>query len=185
MKMRKFRHKEYEPELYEDFEEFLRLVSDDDLLMCVHDDRVMLPLLWISKEDWKDFGNSYEEFNSREQGSFRSKQRIKREAIEAELNRRGIKWRQYSDEERDCLWFLQHLIYPTTAVTREDVEEFRRLVKANGGKVPHLRFSPSENTKLQLDQIGLIAERTRDHKGVNWSKLKDLRMALRVMDDDR
>jgi hypothetical protein len=173
-------HKENEQQVLELFEEvitshfpeYLHFVSDDDLLKCVHDDRVMVPFSWMGKKEFKDLlGDSYEDFCSRKHEC------TKPEAIEAELNRRGISWRQYSDEERDCLWSLQHLIYPTTVATPEEIEEFRRLVKANGGNVPRLKFSPSEGTKLQLEAIGLIAEWTLDGKGYEWVEIKGLKEA--------
>jgi hypothetical protein len=171
-------NKEQALELFEElltyhFAEYLRLVSDDDLLKCVHDDRVALPTAWITQEDWKDLGDSYEDFISKDHPSFGTKQK----AIEAELNRRGISWRQYSDEERDCLWLLQHLTYPTTVATPEEIEEFRRLVKANGGNVPRIKFSPSERTKSQLEAIGLTAEWTREDDGYEWVEIKGLKEA--------
>jgi hypothetical protein len=162
--------KEYVLELFEElltshFADYLRLVSDDDLLRCVHDDRVMIPAAWMTKEDFKDL------LGDRKHGH------IKPNAVEAELNRRGLQWREYSDEERDCIWLLQHLTYPTTVATPEEVEEFRRLVKANGGNVPRIKFSLSERTKSQLEEIGLTAEWTRDDKGHEWVEIKGLKEA--------
>jgi hypothetical protein len=155
------------------FAEYLRLVSDDDLLRCVHDDRVALPTAWITQEDWKDLSDSYEDFISKEHTSFGTKQ----ELIEAELNRRGISWRQYSDDERGCISLLQHLMYPTTVATPEEIEELRRLLKATGANVPRLKFSPSERTKSQLEEIGMTAEWTREDDGYEWVEIKGLKEA--------
>jgi hypothetical protein len=170
-------------ELYDDlitshFEAFLRLVSDDDLLKCVHDDRVMIPSSWMGQKEFKDIlGDSYEDFCSRKH------ERTKQEAIEAELNRRGLKWRQYSDEERDCLWALEHLIHGFGAVVKpEEVAEFRRLVKANGGNVPRLRVGArrgeEEREMMQgLEAVGLIGEWMRDHNGFECVEIKGLKEA--------
>jgi len=175
-------NKEQALELFEElltyhFAGYLRFVSDDDLLRCVHDDRVALPGAWITEEDWKDLGDSYEDFCNKERMSFSTKQ----EAIEAELNRRGLEWRQYSDDERDCIWLLQHLTCATGNVTPEEVEEFRRLVKATGGKVPRHNFSPCEKDveaiKARLEAVGLIADWTRDDRGNSWCDIKGLKEA--------
>ena len=133
----------------------------------------MLPMSWISEEDWKDLGDGYEDFCSKEHTSFGNKKK----AIETELNRRGLEWRQYSDEERDCLWSLHNLIGSDDIAKSEEIKEFHRLVKANGNKVPRLKFSPSERTKLQLEAIGLIADWTRDDEGHAWVEIKGLKEA--------
>ena len=150
-------------ELELDFETFLGRVSDEDLLNCVHDDHVMIPGMWM--------GKSVAHFDDVLNGGALAKQ----EAIEAELNRRGLEWRQYSDEERDCLWSLQHLMFSST-VTPKDIEEFHRLVKANGGKVPYLKFTGGEETAKRLEAVGLVADWTHDDKyGWWWDEIKGLK----------
>src|SRR6516165_5795581 len=110
----------------------VRGMSDEELLRCVHDDSVMVPSSLMCVEDIGDILN-------KKHGSLITKSK----AIEKELNRRGLKWRRYSDEERDCLWSLQDLLFRDD-VTPEAVEGFWGLVNANGGKVPCHKFSPSE-----------------------------------------
>ena len=66
-------------------------------------------------------------------------------------------------------------------VTPEEVEEFRRLVKATGGKVPRHNFSPCEKDveaiKARLEAVGLIADWTRDDRGNSWCDIKGLKEA--------
>jgi hypothetical protein len=147
----------------------VRGLSDEELLRCVNDDSVMVPFSLMSVEDVEDILN-------KKNGSLITKKK----AIEKELNRRGLKWRQYSDEERDCLWSLQDLLFSGAPVTPEAVKEFWRLVNANGGKVLCHRFSPSERNiealKLRLEAIGLLAEWTLDDRGNVWVDVKETRL---------
>jgi hypothetical protein len=169
---------EYEELITFYFDELVRLLPDEDLLKCVHDDRIMLPGPWLSKEDWKELVDSFDKSKRKEHASLSTKT----ESIEKELNRRGIKWRQYSDEERDCLWLLQHLMDSSTVVTPEIVQEFRRLVKANGGRVPWLKFLASTKGKVdawvkpRLEAVGLIADWT-DEEGRTWVQIRGLKEA--------
>ena len=137
----------------------VRDLSDDELLSCVHDDSVCVPAWLMSIEDIGDIAN-------KKHGSLKAMQK----ALEKELNRRGIKWRQYSDEERDCLWSLQNLTYSDENVTPEKVEEFWRLVNANGGRIPYIAIVASRDgeiavLKRRFEAIGLIAEVRLNHDG--------------------
>ena len=153
----------------------VRGMSDEELLRCVSDDSVMVPWSLMSVEDMEDIVD-------RKRGSCGTKKK----AIERELNRRGLKWRQYSDEERDYLWSLQDLLFSSAPMTPEAVKEFWRLVNANDGKVLCHRFSPCdhhiEGLKLRLEAIGLLAEWTLDETGNVWVDVKGPRTAETVGD---
>src|SRR5262249_57683032 len=82
----------------------VRGLSDEELLRCVSDDRVMVPSSLMSIEDMEDIVDKKHRSVGASFGA-------KKKAIEKELNRRGLKWRQYSDEERDCLSSLQNLLF--------------------------------------------------------------------------
>jgi len=155
----------------------VRGMSDEELLKCVSDDRVMIPASLMSIEDMGDVIEDMEDMYEKNKckglsRSVRASFDAKKKAIENELNRRGLKWRRYSDEERDCLWALKDLLFSGAAVTPERVEEFWQLVKANGGRVMCHRFSPCDHhipgLKLRLEAIGLVAEWTLDDKGNVW-----------------
>jgi len=143
----------------------VRGLSDEELLRCVSDDRVMVPSSLMSIEDMEDIVDKKHRSGGASFGA-------KKKAIEKELNRRGLKWRQYSDEERDCLWSLQNLLFGDAPVTPEAAKEFWRLVSANGGRVLCHRFSPCDHhiagLKLRLEAIGLLAEWTLDDRGNVW-----------------
>ena len=149
-----------------EFKEYVRGLSDEELLRCVSDDdSVAVPMSLMCIEDVGDVAH-------RKHGSLISKQT----AIEKELNRRCLRWRQYSDQERDCIWSLKELLFSDAPMTPEAVKEFWRLVDATGGRVPCPKFSPSdakiEVTKLRLEAIGLHAEWTLSDTGSVWIDVK-------------
>jgi hypothetical protein len=156
-------------------------MSDEELLKCISDDRVMVPSSLMSIEDMGDMIEDMEDMYEKNKRKGLSRSVIasfdaKKKAIETELNRRGLKWRRYSDEERDCLWSLQHLLFGDAPPTAKAVKEFWELVSANGGRVLCHRFSPCEHhiagLKLRLEAIGLLAEWTLDDTGNVWVDVK-------------
>src|SRR5262249_41825877 len=143
----------------------VRGMSDEELLKCVSDDRVMVPSSLMSIEDMEGIVD-------KKRRSLKASFGVKKKALEKELNRRGLKWRQYSDEERDCLWSLQDLLFSDAPVTPDGVKEFWRLASASGGRIPYQKFSSCEHhiegLKLRLEAIGLLAEWTLDDRGNVW-----------------
>jgi len=76
----------------------VRGMSDEELLKCISDDRVMVPFSLMSIEDMGDMIEDMEDIYEKNKRKGLSRSVIasfdaKKKAIEKELNRRGLKWR--------------------------------------------------------------------------------------------